>query len=178
MLSTAGSHFLAEYEARATRTGTGPSWLRQRRDRAMAAFAAQGFPSTRDEEWRFTPVAAIADTTFVPGELLHVSPEDLAPWRFGRETAAELVFVNGIFVPALSSVANLPAGLEVGALSLVLGADGAMLGPYLANIAEASGSPCTNAVSAIGATDVKRHSSSRVVGKPSAANAAMPRSRR
>ena len=143
VLSTAGSRFLAEYEARATRTGTGPSWLRQRRDRAMAAFAAQGFPSTRDEEWRFTPVAAIADTAFVPGELLHVSPEDLAPWLFGRETAAELVFVNGIFVPALSSVANLPAGLEVGALSLVLGADGAMLGPYLANIAEASGSPFT-----------------------------------
>ncbi len=143
MLSTAGSRFLAEYEARATRTGTGPSWLRQRRDRAMAAFAAQGFPSTRDEEWRFTPVTAIADTAFVPGELLHVAPEDLAPWLFGAETAAEIVFVNGIFVPALSSVANLPAGLEVGALSLVLGADGAMLGPYLANIAEASGSPFT-----------------------------------
>ena len=91
----------------------------------MAAFAAQGFPTTRDEEWRFTPVTPIADTAFVPGELLHVSPDDLAPWTFGAETAAELVFVNGIFVPALSRVADLPGGLEVGALSLVLGAGGA-----------------------------------------------------
>ncbi len=43
----------------------------------MAAFGAQGFPTTRDEEWRFTPVTPIAETAFVPGELLHVPPADL-----------------------------------------------------------------------------------------------------
>jgi len=135
-LSAAGARFLAEFDARA-RGGQrqGPKWLRQQRERAIASFAAQGFPTTRDEEWRFTPVASIADTAFVPGELLHVSPDALSPWLFGTETAAELVFVNGIFVPALSRVADLPAGLEIGALSLVLGAGGAAIEPYFTKVA-------------------------------------------
>jgi Fe-S cluster assembly protein SufD len=142
--TAAGARFVSEFEARA-KAGTprGPSWLRQQRERAMSSFSAQGFPTTRDEEWRFTPVTPITETAFVPGELLHVSPEDLAPWIFGAETAAELVFVNGIFVPALSRVADLPAGLEVGTLGLVLGAGGAEIEPYFAKLAQPSGSPFT-----------------------------------
>src|SRR5829696_1944542 len=142
-LSTAGARFLSEFEARARSTASGPAWLGQERERAMAAFAAQGFPTTRDEEWRFTPVTPIAETAFVPGELLHVPPGDVAKWTFGADTAAELVFVNGIFVPALSRIADLPPGLEVGTLSLVLGAGGAVVEPYLTKVAPFSGSPFT-----------------------------------
>src|SRR5918995_7255326 len=128
-LSTGGARFVSEFEAHAKRGASGPAWLRRERERAMAAFAAHGFPTTRDEEWRFTPVTPIAETAFVPGELVHVPPADLARWSFGVDTAAELVFVNGVFVPALSYVAELPAGLEVGALSFVLGAGGFNLQP-------------------------------------------------
>src|SRR4051794_37291947 len=142
--TAAGARFMKEFDAR-SKTGRqpGPAWLRQVRERAMADFAAQGLPTTRDEEWRFTPVTPLADTAFVPGELLHVSAEDLAPWTFGADTAAELVFVNGIFVPALSRVTDVPAGLEVGALSLVLGAGGAAIEPYLAKVASSDASPFT-----------------------------------
>jgi Fe-S cluster assembly protein SufD len=142
-LSTGGARFLSEFEARARSTASGPAWLWQERERAMAAFAAQGFPTTRDEEWRFTPVTPIAETAFVPGELLHVPPGDVAKWTFGADTAAELVFVNGIFVPALSRIADLPPGLEVGTLSLVLGAGGTVVEPHLTKVAPFSGSPFT-----------------------------------
>jgi Fe-S cluster assembly protein SufD len=142
-LSVAGTRFLAEFEARAGASQNAPRWLRQERAGAMAAFAAQGFPTTRDEEWRFTPVTPIAETAFVPGEPLHVASEELAPWTFGAETAAELVFVNGTFVPALSRVTELPDGLEVGALGLVLAAGGSAIEPYFGKIAPASGSPFT-----------------------------------
>ena len=37
------------------------------RERAFARFAELGFPTTHDEEWRFTNVAPIARTTFAPG---------------------------------------------------------------------------------------------------------------
>src|ERR671912_188241 len=142
-LSTGGARFVSEFEAHAKRRASGPAWLRHERERAMAAFAAQGFPTTRDEEWRFTPVTPIADTAFVPGELLHVPPADLARWTFGAETAAELVFVNGLFVPALSRVAELPVGLEVGALSLALGAGGTAVEPYFTKVAPFHASPFT-----------------------------------
>jgi Fe-S cluster assembly protein SufD len=118
-LSRAGARFLSDFDARGA---GGPAWLRQRREGAIAAFAALGFPTTHDEEWRFTPVTPIADTAFVPGEPVHVTAAELAPWTFGSGTAAELVFVNGIFVPGLSRLADLPAGLEVGALGQVIGA--------------------------------------------------------
>ena len=65
--------FLAEFEARRT-AGQQARVAAQEREAAMAAFAAQGFPTTRDEEWRFTTVTPIADTAFVPAELLHVPP--------------------------------------------------------------------------------------------------------
>ncbi len=44
----------------------GPRWLQDLRDRGAARFAALGFPTVRDEEWRFTNVAPIAATEFRP----------------------------------------------------------------------------------------------------------------
>lgn len=48
-------------EALKTRAPTGgPAWLSKLRGEAMARFEALGFPTTRDEAWRFTDVSAIA----------------------------------------------------------------------------------------------------------------------
>src|SRR5205085_2381753 len=41
-----------------------PSWLKQIREGAIARFAELGFPTTKQEEWRFTSVAPIVDTPF------------------------------------------------------------------------------------------------------------------
>jgi Fe-S cluster assembly protein SufD len=139
----AGRRFLDEFEARRKAGTRGPAWVSDARERAIAAFAAQGFPTTRDEEWRFTSVAPIADTAFVAAEPLHVSAADLAPWTFSADAAAELVFVNGFFMPALSRVSDLAAGLEVGPLSLVLSAGGAEVQPYLTKIVPADASAFT-----------------------------------
>jgi len=40
-------------------------WLQKLRDSAFARFTELGFPTTRDEEWRYTNVAPIARTNFV-----------------------------------------------------------------------------------------------------------------
>lgn len=39
-------------------------WLRTRREDAFARFSEVGFPTTHDEDWRFTNVSAIAQTSF------------------------------------------------------------------------------------------------------------------
>jgi Fe-S cluster assembly protein SufD len=44
-----------------------PAWLQSLRDAAFARFAERGFPTTHDEEWRFTNVAPIARTKFAAG---------------------------------------------------------------------------------------------------------------
>ena len=45
-------------------TTSTPAWVEERRATAAARFAQTGFPTTRQEEWRFTNVAPIADTKF------------------------------------------------------------------------------------------------------------------
>ena len=60
---------LARYLQRFTdaeRDGLGASapWFAPLRRAAMDRFAAVGFPTTRDEDWRFTNVAPIARTEF------------------------------------------------------------------------------------------------------------------
>ena len=51
-----------EFEQRAT--GHALPWLRKLRRDAFARFCEVGFPTTHDEDWRFTNVAPIAQTPF------------------------------------------------------------------------------------------------------------------
>ncbi|HKO14164.1 MAG TPA: hypothetical protein VJV22_19505, partial [Acidobacteriaceae bacterium] len=46
----------------AGKNAPGPAWLKQLREEAFSRFCDQGFPTTRDEDWRFTNVAAVART--------------------------------------------------------------------------------------------------------------------
>ena len=79
------------------------------------AFARLGFPSTRDEDWRYTSVSTIAHTAFVAAQERAVGSLDaeaLAPYTFGG-TWPLVVFLNGRFASALSSIAMLPDGVRV-----------------------------------------------------------------
>ena len=61
--------YLADFERLATaRTATEPAWLRNLRRKGIEHFADAGFPTTRDEEWKFTSVAPIADRPFAPAQ--------------------------------------------------------------------------------------------------------------
>lgn len=76
-----------------------------------ALFAELGFPTTRDEDWRFTPVKPITELNF------KAAPADATATVEGCVFAAidgpQLVFVNGHYSEALSQVGELPAGVEV-----------------------------------------------------------------
>src|SRR5438477_6111596 len=43
---------------------SGPPWMRKVRREAIERFAALGFPTTRDEEWKFTNVAPLTKISF------------------------------------------------------------------------------------------------------------------
>src|SRR2546422_4893899 len=44
--------------------GAAPPWLHEIREGAIARFTELGFPTMKQEEWRFTSVAPIAETRF------------------------------------------------------------------------------------------------------------------
>ena len=108
-----------EFEIRAgAATAEAPDWLEPARRAAMERFARTGFPTARDEEWRFTPLAPIAQGTWrLPhGVAREGQPrEQLAPFIFGHAEWTTLVFVNGAYSESLSSIGLCPAASGSGA---------------------------------------------------------------
>jgi Fe-S cluster assembly protein SufD len=97
----------------------GRAWLLPVRRSAFTRFSELGFPTTRNEEWRFTNVAPIAKGNFAPAErdVADVSDAMVASLALPRESCSLLVFVNGRYSPQLSSTAGLPNGVSVSSLA-------------------------------------------------------------
>ena len=55
--------YLSQF-ARQSAIAMGPPWLAERRDAAIERFRDVGFPTTRQEEWRFTDIAPLTQTPF------------------------------------------------------------------------------------------------------------------
>ncbi len=93
-------------------------WLAAMRKRAIARFADEGWPTTKQESWRHTSLAALEKQAFLPTE--QTSAEALAKSVRQDEAGHWLVFVDGRYAPELSDVGSLPAGAEVRSLSQAL----------------------------------------------------------
>ena len=102
----------AEFEAfrRDPAFGSGPR--SQERDAAFRRFLDRGFPSTRDEEWKFTSVAPIAALTFVRAAAALPARAVIEPFLFAG-LGVNIVLVNGRLVRSLSAIDALPAGVSV-----------------------------------------------------------------
>src|SRR5438874_10680234 len=91
------------------RTAKHPAWLRNLREDAFARFCKIGFPTTRDEDWRFTNVNAIASKSFLLAAAAHqrITSADLQQFQIPG-AACRLVFINGKFTLELSDLSSLP----------------------------------------------------------------------
>ena len=129
--------YTAEYQRAAQfRKDADREGLTALRHEAMNRFLSLGFPTTRDEDWRFTSVAPIADRAFmVPSPASRELADEITPLRLTGACAIELVFINGRFEPALSRQGALPNGSRVEHLVSSLAACGDEIDPYLARIA-------------------------------------------
>jgi Fe-S cluster assembly protein SufD len=109
-----------------------PAALRELRRRAGERFAALGFPTPRQEEWRFTNVAPVARTRFAPAPAAYDRERvaaAIAPLRLAA--AHELVFVDGRFAPELSSAPPATAGVVADGLAVLAARDRAALEAHL-----------------------------------------------
>jgi Fe-S cluster assembly protein SufD len=113
-----------------------PERLAKSREAALARFLELGFPTTRHEEWRFTSVAPIANQAFaLAAPAADAGPVDVTPFRFPGVCAAELVFVDGHYVPALSTRGALRGHACAGSLAAAIGACASEVDSHLARIA-------------------------------------------
>ena len=89
-----------------------PAWVKERREHAASRFAEIGFPTTKNEDWRFTNVTPIAESKFPLAQgAFKQAPSLIA--SVNVPGAVRLAIVNGEFVPALSDLSTLPKGLRI-----------------------------------------------------------------
>jgi Fe-S cluster assembly protein SufD len=152
--AAAVARYLADWqEFRRGLPAAEPESVRVLRGAAIERFAALGFPTLRQEDWRFTNVAPILRTAFhrdgvagalpaAPANAPAVSSGSPAALAGASWTAdPRLVFVNGHLAPELSSCGDLPAGVEAGSLAAALGRDPAAVEPHLGRYASFAAHP-------------------------------------
>src|SRR5215217_1464641 len=93
---------------RQLQSNNGSSPLTPIEQNAFNAFSIMGIPTVKHEEWKYTRISSVfnKEYAFNPESLATAfSSKDVDAVRLpGYEEANELVFVNGLFSPSLSSI--------------------------------------------------------------------------
>ncbi len=115
-----------------------PAWMRAHRQQAFARFETLGFPTTRQEEWRFTNIAPLLRIPFrlsAARPPVSLSEQWLAPYR--EWAAYHLVFVNGHLIGEVPADDRPPGVIAHGIRALLRDAP-EVIEPHLArSLAEA-----------------------------------------
>jgi Fe-S cluster assembly protein SufD len=134
-------HYAAAFERLEASRQHEPAWLRSARARAMDVFADLGFPTTKDEDWRFTNVSPISSHPFAPAGEVDIASRSLVVPSVPRLDGAVLVFVDGRFAPTLSRTGGQDPAIRVADLATIIRESPDVLEPHLARYAAAPGRP-------------------------------------
>jgi Fe-S cluster assembly protein SufD len=98
--------------------GHDQSWLKDRRNSAISAFADLPYPHRKLEAWRYTSPNALLEHRFQPVQepFEALQEEDIEEFMLSGVGTHRLVFANGRFSPALSNLQDLPRGVAVSSL--------------------------------------------------------------
>ena len=118
-----------------------PAWARELRRDALDRFRELGFPTARrgNEEWKYTDVSPIARVPVRFGAAdtaATVNTDAVAQASLGGSQWPQLVFVNGRYSDALSSVDALPDGVTAASLAEAMRSTPELVQPHLARFAE------------------------------------------
>ncbi len=116
MTTAIASRYTAEYPTIApSLPGQNLVWLTALRQEALSKFSALGFPSLREEEWRYTNVSAIEKKLFAPsviGQVQETVTKELLS-KYQLADAWSVVLINGHFCAELSVLDELPESVTV-----------------------------------------------------------------
>lgn len=111
-------------------------WVTGMRHAAVEWVDQHGFPTLKDEDWKYTRIKNILE---VPFQISSTSTSWLPSSSEIDELAGDLggirlVFVNGQFMDQLSSITSLSGGARVTSFAAALVQDATLLEPILANL--------------------------------------------
>lgn len=112
-------------EAARASGASGLDWLDAQRRSALQRATAQGVPTNKDEQWRYTSLRGLQEHAFAaPSEpLTALQLEDIEEALVPGLDSHRVVLVNGRFAPELSRLDGLPPGVRVAGLAQLIESD-------------------------------------------------------
>lgn len=101
-----------EFRKAESKRNTADSVLTQKQKEAFQNFEKTGFPSVKNEEWKYTNLTSLLKEDFSTSPAASLGKEDIQGFLYPIEANA-LVFVNGLFVKELSTILSPASELEV-----------------------------------------------------------------
>ena len=140
MMSGASQYGHAAQEQFDKRPCNGPAWLEALRRESLEAFAQIGFPTPKQEMWKYTNVAPITRRPFRSLVATNADANDLRAAIHTRMAALPAndhvaVLVDGILVSHASRLAGLPQGVLVARLDQLVVEQEDLIEPVMGRIA-------------------------------------------
>ena len=169
VIKTAAETTLAQTFAQARDRLPGDDVIAARRNAAFDVFAKQGLPHRRIEEWKYTDLRALMrdakPLASPPDASAKASAKD-AGRVLGDLDARRLVFVDGVFVPDLSDLRELEAGLVVSSLAQALTEGDPVVAARLGKLAPANDAAVALNTALMGDGAVVRVASGATIERP------------
>lgn len=129
--------FLSDFEKLSRVSGhNGGSWLFAVRQAAMDSFSSRGFPSLKDEEWKYTNVDAIRKLGLrVPGNMPGAGKVSADLLSLGVWECEQLTFLNGCLTHGERAVRQ-DAAVYIGSLAEAMSLHKEWVEPHLAQHAD------------------------------------------
>lgn len=116
------------------RGAQGPAWMAPMREQALEIVSEHGLPTTKEEDWKYTNVSALAKIVL---NLPARKPGVISVTRLAERTyvgeGARIVFVNGLYAPELSSLEA--GGIIVSSLAAAQRTHGELIEKHLGKYA-------------------------------------------
>ncbi|MGA9407178.1 MAG: Fe-S cluster assembly protein SufD [Bacteroidota bacterium] len=111
-----------------------PSWLKSVRLSGIGKFSELGFPTVKQEDWRFTNILPLTKFSFQHASKIHlpkVSHSDIKKHIIQESSKSVLVFINGHYSKDFSNVSALPKEIVAGSLAESVQVHGDLIRGYL-----------------------------------------------
>jgi Fe-S cluster assembly protein SufD len=144
-MSSESNHYTAQFQAFQQNGATkSPSWVNDVRSAALAVFTEQGFPTTKQEDWKYTNIAPIAKSPYQYAASAAAVPADVVKSLLIDGTEQHrIVFVNGHFSAEHSDLNGLPEGVTVKNLISAYGTHQEVIKTHLSKYAGFKKNPFT-----------------------------------
>ena len=117
-------HYVDQYIADSARYGDSlPVWLHEQKESAINQFKESGFPTLKDEDWRYTSLKSVVSKLFEVKVDADITSADLSGFLIDGLDSYRMVFIDGRYSDEHSTLPDSVSGGEVSALGLMTTAE-------------------------------------------------------